>query len=70
MKDLKEAPTKFEDIKPEVTNPLKEINFGSLEELRVTYVSSLLQETLKEKVVHTLKEFKYYFAWSFEEGEL
>ena len=48
MEDLKEAPIKFEDIKPEVTNPLEEINFGSLEELRVTYVSSLLQEELKE----------------------
>ena len=70
IEDFKEAPTKFEDTKLEVTDPLEEINFGSLEEPRVTYVSSLLQGELKEKVVHTLKKFKYYFAWSFKEGEL
>ena len=70
MKDLKEAPTKFKDTKLEVTDSLAEINFGSLEEPRVTYVSSLLQEELKEKVVHILKEFKYCFTWRFEEGKL
>ena len=67
MEDLKEAPTKFEDTKPEVTDPLDEINLGSLEEPRVTYVSSLLQGDLKEQIIHTLKEFKDCFAWSYEE---
>ena len=49
MKDLKEAPTKFEDIKSEVTDPLEEINFGSLEELKVTYVCSLLTGRAERK---------------------
>ena len=48
MEDLKEALIKFEDTKPKVTDPLDEINLGSLEEPRVTYVSSLLQGDLKE----------------------
>ena len=67
MEDLKEAPIKFEDTKPEVTDPLEEINLGSLEEPKVTYVSSLLQGDLKEQIIHTLKEFKDCFAWSYKE---
>ena len=47
MEDLKEAPPKFKDAVPEVTDPMEEVNLGTLEEPRITYVSSLLQDNLK-----------------------
>ena len=70
MEDLKKALTKFEDTKSKVTDPLEEINLGLLKELRVTYVSFLLQGELTEQIIHTLKEFKDCFTWCFEKGEL
>ena len=67
MEDLKEAPPKFEDVVPKVTDPLEEVNLGTLEEPRITYVSSLLQDDLKRQIVEVLKEFRDCFAWSYEE---
>ena len=57
MEDLKEAPPKFKDSVPEVTDPMEEVNLGTLEEPRITYVSSLLQDDLKRQIIEVLKEF-------------
>ena len=67
MEDLKEAPLKFEDAVPEVIDPMEEVNLGTLEEPRITYVSSLLQDDLKRQIVEVLKEFRDCFVWSYEE---
>ena len=67
MEDLKKAPQKFEYVEPEVTNPMEEVNLGTLEEPRITYVSSLLQDDIKRQIVEVLKEFRDCFAWSYEE---
>ena len=52
---------------PEVTDLMEEVNLGTLEELRITYVSSLLQDDIKRQIVEVLKEFRDCFAWSYEE---
>ena len=57
MEDLKEAPPKFEDAVPKVTDPMEKVNLGTLEELRITYVSSMLQDDLKRQIIEVLKEF-------------
>ena len=57
IEDLKEAPPKFEDAVPEVTDQIEEVNLGTLEEPRVTYISSLLQDDLKRQIIEVLKEF-------------
>ena len=57
MEDLKEAPPKFEDVVPEVTYPMEEVNLGTLEEPRVTYISYLLQDDLKRQIIEVFKKF-------------
>lgn len=42
LHELDRAPTKMEDVAPEVLDPLEEVNLGTPEEPRVTYVSSSL----------------------------
>ena len=42
IEDLKQAPPKIEDNKPQVHDPTKEVNFGTMEEPKITYISSLL----------------------------
>ena len=49
MDNLKEAPIKFEDTKSEVTDLLEEINLGSPEELRVTYIGFFVVGRAKGK---------------------
>ncbi|XP_050222757.1 uncharacterized protein LOC126672848 [Mercurialis annua] len=51
----------------EVQDPLEEVNLGSIENPRITFISSLLSKDLKEQVKVVLLEFKDCFAWSYEE---
>jgi hypothetical protein len=52
----------MDDIKEEVQDPLVEVNLGTKEDPRVTFVSSHLglEEFNKLKII--LKEYKDYFA--------
>ena len=54
MEDLEQAPPKFEDMRPQVHNPMEEVNLGTVEESRITYISSLLPSNFKEGIIATL----------------
>ena len=44
----------MEDNKPQVHNPMEEVNLGTMEEPRITYISSLLSTNLKEHILSLL----------------
>ena len=52
--DLEQAPPKFEDMQPQVHDPMEEVNLGTVEEPRITYISSLLPSDLKEGIIAIL----------------
>ena len=66
MEDLEQAPPKFEDTQPQVQDPIEEVNLGTVEESRITYISSLLPSNLKEGIISILWEFKDCFAWNYD----
>ena len=41
IEDLERVPPKMEDNKPQVHDPMEEVNLGIVEKLRITYMSSL-----------------------------
>ena len=47
MEDLEQGPPKFKDTQPQVHDPMEEVNLGIVEELRITYISSLLPSNFK-----------------------
>ncbi|XP_075479465.1 uncharacterized protein LOC142520354 [Primulina tabacum] len=61
------APSQMEDGQHEVKDPLEEINLGELEDPKVVYVSKLLEDQLKQDLISMLKEYKNYFAWSYDD---
>ena len=67
MEDLEQAPPKFEDMQPQVHDPMEEVNLSTLEEPRITYISSLLSSDLKEEIIIILQEFKDCFAWNYDD---
>ena len=46
---------------------MEEVNLGTVEEQRITYISSLLPSDLKEGIIIILQEFKDCFAWNYDE---
>ena len=62
IKDLEQAPPKMEDNKLRVHDPMEEVNLGTVEEPRITYISSLISANLKEHNISLLQEFKNCFA--------
>ena len=48
IEDLKQASSNMEDSKPQVNDPMEEVNLGTVEEQRIIYISSLLNTNLKE----------------------
>ena len=54
MENLEQAPPKMEDNKPQVHDPMKEVNLDTVEESRITYTSSLLSTNLKERIISLL----------------
>ena len=54
MEDLEQAPPKFEDMQPQVHEPMEEVNLGTVEELGITHISSLLPSDLKEGIIAIL----------------
>ena len=57
----------MEDNKPQVNDPMENVNLGTMEELRITYISSLLSTNLKEHIISLLQKFKNYFSWNYDE---
>ena len=58
MDNLEQAPPNFEDTQPQVHDPMEEVNLDTMEESRITYISSLLLSDFKEGIIATLHEFK------------
>ena len=46
IEDVQEAPARLEDYRHEVQDPLEEVNLGTDQEPRITYISSLLKPKL------------------------
>ena len=42
------------------------VNLGTMEESRITYISSLLYTNLKEQIIPLLQEFKYCFSSNYD----
>ena len=66
IEDLEQAPPKMEDNKPQVHDPIEEVNLGTVEEPMITYINSLLSTNLKEHIISLLQEFKDCFASNYE----
>ena len=46
-------------------DPLEEINLGTNQEPRITYISSLQKPELKKEIIELLQSFKDCFAWDY-----
>ena len=46
---------------------MEEVNLGTIEEPRLTYINSVLSTILKEHIISLLYEFKDYFTWNYDE---
>ena len=67
IEDLEQAPPKMEDNKPQVHDPMEEVNLDIMKKPRITYISSLLSTNLKKQIISLLQEFKDCFAWNYDE---
>ena len=67
MDDLEQAPPKFEDKQPQVHDLMEKVNLDTMEESRITYISSLSLSKFKEGIIATLHEFKNCFSWNYDE---
>ncbi|CAL8087192.1 unnamed protein product [Prunus armeniaca] len=61
------APAALYDSLPEVEDPLHEINLGTEEDPRPTFISALLEEPLKSEIMALLHDFRDCFAWHYHE---
>ncbi|XP_060200582.1 uncharacterized protein LOC132628835 [Lycium barbarum] len=65
--DAKDAPPEFEEGVKTTVDALKEVNLGTGEDPRPTYVSASLNIDEENKYVELLMEFKDVFTWSYKE---
>ncbi|XP_060194995.1 uncharacterized protein LOC132624194 [Lycium barbarum] len=65
--DAEDAPPEFEEGVKTTIDALKEVNLGTGEDPRPTYVSASLNVDEENKYVELLMEFKDVFAWSYKE---
>ncbi|CAL9020594.1 unnamed protein product [Prunus brigantina] len=65
--ELEFAPATLDDSLPEVEDPLQEINLGTKEDPRPTFISKLLAEPLKDEIIALLHDFEDCFAWHYHE---
>ena len=66
MENFEQTPPKFEDMQPQVHDPMEEVNLDTVEESRITYISSLLPFDFKEGIIAILQKFKDRFAWNYD----
>ena len=67
LNSLSKAPIQMDDLKAEVQDPLIEVNLGTDEEKKVTYISSHLTQEQFNEVLAMVKRFKDCFAWDYIE---
>ena len=46
---------------------MEEVNLGTVEEPRITYISFWLPSYFKKEIIATLREFKGCFSWNYDE---
>ncbi|KAF3336393.1 hypothetical protein FCM35_KLT18979 [Carex littledalei] len=63
----KEAPKELEEGGQNTIDELTEINLGSKETPRPTFISASLPDDMKERVTKLLREYIDCFAWSYHE---
>ncbi|XP_049370599.1 uncharacterized protein LOC125835509 [Solanum verrucosum] len=65
--DAKDASPELEERVKMTVDALKEINLGTVEDQKPTYVNASLASDEEKAYVDLLKEYKYVFAWSYKE---
>ncbi|XP_070050052.1 uncharacterized protein [Nicotiana tomentosiformis] len=65
--DAEDAPPELEEGVKTIVDALKEVNLGTDEEPRPTYLSALLEVDEESTNIELLKEFSDVFAWSYNE---
>ncbi|XP_068331549.1 uncharacterized protein [Pyrus communis] len=61
------APVELKDNRPQVKDPLEEINVGTTDEPRPLFISALLSPPMKVELSNLLNEFKDCFTWNYHE---
>ena len=61
------TPSSYDNSIPEVQDPLEEVNLGTNEDPRPTFINGLLEPSLKTEIITVLHEFKDCFAWHYHE---
>ncbi|XP_070049181.1 uncharacterized protein [Nicotiana tomentosiformis] len=64
--DAKDAPPELEEGVKATIDALKEVNFGTDEKPRPTYLSALLEVDEESTYIELLKEFRDVFAWRYK----
>ena len=65
QEQLSTHPIRIDDIKEKVQDPLVEVNLGTKEDLRVTFVSGHLGLEEFNKITIILKKYKDCFSWDY-----
>ena len=66
-KDAKDAPQELEEGVNITIDPLKEVNLGTDEDAKQTYLSVFLVIDEEVAYMNILKEYRGVFAWSYKE---
>ncbi|KAB2599860.1 hypothetical protein D8674_010131 [Pyrus ussuriensis x Pyrus communis] len=67
LEKVRAAPAELEDHRPQVKDPLEEVNVGTADDPRILFISALLPPATKAELRKLLQEFKDCFAWSYHE---
>ncbi|XP_075084754.1 uncharacterized protein LOC142168006 [Nicotiana tabacum] len=65
--EVHEAPPQLEDGEQSTVDELKELNLGTLEDPRLTFISALLTTQEEEEYFKLLTKYKDVFAWTYKE---
>ena len=65
--DAKDAPPELEEGVKITIDPLKEVNLGTDEDPKPTYLSEFLEIDEKVAYMNIFKEYRDVFAWSYKE---
>ena len=65
--EIDDAPLALEDGVQATVDELKEVNLGTSEDPRPTFVSTLLTPEEEEEYVQILSQYRDVFAWSYKE---
>ena len=65
--DAKDAPPEHEEGVKITIDPLKEVNLGTDEDLKPTFLSAFLESDEEVAYINILKEYRDVFAWSYKE---